>query len=88
MTKEWYSQEVFLRQFFEDDLKNEPTLTITEVSGGYLSWRREVKLNNGQTVVFFRDNTPSAWNLKPGQKIAVYIESDEENVYCGTYEKR
>lgn len=65
------------RTVFEDDLKNEPTLTITDVSGGYLAWSRTVKLSNGQTVFFHRDNNPSAWQLEPGQKIAVYIAADD-----------
>lgn len=77
MTGQWSSMERYVGQFFEDDLKNEPTLTITEVSGGYLAWNRTVKLSNGQTVFFHRDNNPSAWQLEPGQKIAVYIAADD-----------
>lgn len=93
MTGQWSSMERYVGQFFEDDLKNEPTLTITDVSGGYLAWSRTVKLSNGQTVFFHRDNNPSAWQLEPGQKIAVYIAADdlakEKSAYfCGAYEKR
>ena len=34
MAGQWFSMERYVGQFFEDDLKNEPTLTITDVSGG------------------------------------------------------
>lgn len=93
MSGHWYSLESYTGQFFKEDLAKAPTVTITDVSGGYLSWSRTVKLSNGRTVFFHRDNTPSAWKLKKGQKIAVWISSGDlfkakSSCFCGAYEKR
>ena len=91
MTGQWYSMEAFTNSLFEEDLKASPSLTITEVSGGYLSWSRTVKLSNGKIIFFHRNNNPSAWKLEPGQKIAIYVtakDAAKEKSFCGAYEKR
>ena len=87
MTGQWSSMERYVGQFFEDDLKNEPTLTITEVSGGYLAWNRTVKL-----IIRAHGNwnparkspsilQPMIWPRKKALIFAALMRKDEKLVF-------
>ncbi len=93
MTGSWRGMEAFTSSLFEEDLDVAPTVTIKSVSGGFLSWSREVELENGQKIYFHRDKNPSAWRLEKGDEIAVFIspselEKNKSAYFCGAFEKR
>lgn len=93
MAGSWRGMEAFTSSLFEEDLDVAPTVTIKSVSGGFLSWSREIELENGQKIYFHRDKNPSAWGLEAGDKIAIYIspgelEKNKSAFFCGAFEKR